>query len=49
MKLDKKGLQYEECHDVEKMEALGLKSIPVLSVDGKLLKFSDALKYVDER
>ena len=44
-----KHLEYEECHDVETMHSLGICSIPVLSVDGELLSFADALKFVNEK
>ena len=48
-KMDAKGIEYEECRDEEKMRDLGIMSVPVLSVDGKLLDFSEAYKYIDER
>ena len=48
-KMDVKGIEYEECLDEEKMQALGIMSVPVLSVDNKLLDFPEAVKYVDER
>ena len=48
-KMDAKGIVYEECRDEEKMLDLGIMSVPVLSVDGKLLDFSEGYKYIDER
>ena len=48
-KMDAKGIAYTECQDEEKMQALGIMSVPVLSVDDKLLDFSEARKYIDER
>ena len=34
MKLDKKGVQYEECLDVEVMKSKGISALPQLEVDG---------------
>ena len=48
-KLAQKGIQYEECMDEEKMQSMGILSVPVMSVDGQLLEFSEAVKYVNER
>jgi len=47
-KLDSSTLEYVEVNDKEEMEKLSIDSVPVLSVYGKLLKFSDAVKYVNE-
>lgn len=49
MRLTQKGIQYEVCDDIDEMERLGIKSIPVLSVDGRLMNFPEAFKYVNER
>ena len=49
MKLSQKGIQYEVCDDVDEMERLGIQSIPVLSVDGRLMNFPEAFNYVNER
>lgn len=38
MLLKKKNVEYEECTDIEELRALGIQQVPVLSVDGKLLK-----------
>lgn len=48
MKLEKKGIVYEEFKDVEAMIAMGIRSCPLLEVDGKRLDFPDAVKYVNE-
>ena len=48
-KLEQKGLAYTECNDVNTMEKLGIESLPVLEVEGKLLTFMEAVKFVDER
>jgi glutaredoxin len=45
-KLDEKHVAYTECDNMEEMMALGMKSAPALSVDGELMDFSDAVKWV---
>lgn len=47
MKLEQKGLEYTDCQDTEKMISMGLKSLPVLAVDDKMMKFEEAVKYVN--
>ena len=34
--------------DIDKMEELGLMAAPALEVDGKLLQYDEAMKYVME-
>lgn len=48
-KLDSKNIQYETVKDLNVMQELGIMSAPVLSVDGELLMFADAIKYVNGR
>lgn len=45
-KLDESGLSYDVCTDIEKMESLGIESVPVLEVNGKLMGFSEAMRFV---
>lgn len=47
MKLNSKQAKFEICTDIDKMISLGIQSAPVLSIDGKLLDFTQALKYID--
>ena len=47
--LDSKNIPYDVCQDTDEMERLGIQSIPVLSVDGQLMRFPEAFKYVSER
>lgn len=49
MKLDQKGIPYEECLDETKMQEMGIQSVPAMSVDGELLDFAGAVQYVNER
>ena len=48
MKLNQKGIKYIEVEDVDEMIKLGIKSAPVLSVDGTLLDFMEAIKFANE-
>lgn len=48
-KLDEKGIAYEEFTDEEEMQRMGILSVPVLSVDGRLMDFPMAINYVNER
>lgn len=48
-KLDEKGIQYEKNESVEEMLALGIKSAPALKVGDSIMKFSEAIKWVNEQ
>lgn len=48
-KLKKKNIEYETVKDIEIMKQKGIQSVPVLEIDGELLVFTEALKYVNER
>lgn len=45
-KMKKAGLTYTEVDDVDEMMRLGLKSAPYLNVDGVLLDFAAANKFL---
>ena len=48
MKLEQKGLEYTECNDTEKMQELGISTVPMLQVDdGELMNFTTAVAYVN--
>lgn len=47
MKLDKKGIEYQICNDEDKMKAIGLKAAPAIDVEGKVMGFADAVKWVN--
>ena len=49
MELNKRGIEFEDCQDVEKMFALGIKTVPVLSVNGQFFGMSEAIKWIKER
>ena len=46
-KLSSKNITYVVCKDTEKMLQLNITNLPVLDVDGNLLNFSDAIKWVN--
>lgn len=46
-KLDSKNLTYSLVDDVDAMLDLGLMSAPALSVDGKLMDFSNAINFIN--
>lgn len=48
MKMQKKGINYIENNSIDDMEAIGLKSVPALSIDGNLLLFAEAVKWVND-
>lgn len=47
-KLDKAGIEYDICEDIEVMESKGLVNLPALEVDGEMLDFVSANKWVGE-
>lgn len=48
-KLDMKGMEYTESQDVDKMLELEVTTLPAMEVDGELLMFEKAIKFVNER
>ena len=48
-KMEQKGIEYNECQDVDKMQEMGIMSVPMLAVDDRLLTFEDAIKFINER
>ncbi len=49
MKMKQKNIEYEVNTNIEEMLALGVKSAPILSVEGGLLQFADAVKWINEQ
>lgn len=47
-KLDESGVCYEEHNDEDEMVELGIVQTPVLSVDGRMMDFGSAIKWVKE-
>lgn len=48
-KLEARNINYAENNDVNEMTELGISHVPVLSVDGELLNFADANKWINDR
>jgi len=48
-KLDAKSILYTEENSVEKMLALGIEQVPVLSVDNEIFAFSQANEWVNKQ
>lgn len=46
-KMNDKNIEFTECQDVEEMEKLGIEDIPQLMVNGRLLDFGQAVKYIN--
>lgn len=47
MKLDSKSIPYETVDDQGAMLAEGIQTAPALRVDGELMKFPEAMRWVD--
>jgi len=48
-KLNSKSIKYEVCRDIEVMQSKGMMTAPNLEVNGKLMGFGDAIKWVNEQ
>ena len=48
-KLNETGVLFTTNTNVDEMLSLGLSSAPALSVDGKLMNFTEAMKWLRER
>lgn len=46
-KMKAKNIEYVENNDIDEMQKLGLMSVPYLSVDGELLDFAAANKWIN--
>lgn len=47
-KLRDKGVDFKRVTDIDVMQSKGIMSAPVLEVDGKMMSFAEAVKYVNE-
>jgi len=48
-KLTQKNIEFNVITDIDKMESLGIQSVPILEVDDKLLNFTDAIAWVNKQ
>jgi glutaredoxin len=47
-KLDNAGITYDTVSDVDEMLKLGLSSAPALGVDGEIMNFESAIKWIKD-
>ena len=47
-KMDAVKLTYNTCEDVEKMLSLGIQTAPALGINGEILDFGQAIKWLKE-
>lgn len=48
-KLSQKGIEYVEVNDIQQMLDVGLQSVPWLEVDGQMMNFEQANKWINEQ
>ena len=48
-KLAQKGIEYNEVNDIQQMLDMGLQSVPWLEVDGQMMNFEQANKWINEQ
>ena len=44
--LQKAGIEYEECNDIDTMINMGLNEMPMLGVNGKLLTLQESISWI---
>lgn len=49
MKLDEKGIQYDEVTNIEVMKEKGFQEAPKLEVDGVVMNFKEASEWIKEQ
>nr|DAG55795.1 MAG TPA: hypothetical protein [Caudoviricetes sp.] len=47
--MEQKGIEYTVEDDVNKMLELGIEEVPMLKIQGKLMNYDEALRYIKER
>lgn len=48
-KLSQKNIEYTEVNDIQQMLDIGLQSVPWLEVDGEMMNFDQANKWINEQ
>lgn len=48
-KLAQKGIEYTEVNDIQQMLDMGLQSVPWLEVNGQMMNFEQANKWINEQ
>jgi glutaredoxin len=46
-KIDDKQIEYDVCDDIEVMKAKGIRTVPVLEIDGEMMGFGGAVAWVN--
>lgn len=49
MKLDQKGIKYDTVNDIAVMQEKGFQEAPKLEVDGVVMDFKEAVKWIGEQ
>lgn len=47
-KMNSKNIEYTECNDINVLMSKGIDFTPVLEVDGKMMEYADAIKWVNK-
>lgn len=47
-KMKQKGINYKEINDIEFMLSKGIKSAPAIEIDGRIMDFSESVKWVSD-
>ena len=47
-KLEKAGVEFAVVDDIDLMKERGIEEVPVLDIDGQLMSFIDAVRWVNE-
>jgi len=48
-KLDSKNIKYTKISDIKEMTNLGIRSVPMLKVNDKLMEFTSAVNWVNSQ
>lgn len=48
-KMNQKGIEYKEINDVDFMLSKGIKSAPAIEIDGRIMDFSESVKWVGSK
>lgn len=47
-KLEQKNIEYSEVTSIDDMLSLGIKAVPMLNIDGKLMDFTKAIQWINQ-
>ena len=47
-KLEQKNIEYSEVTSVDDMLSLGIKAVPILSINGELMDFTKAIQWINQ-